>query len=93
MVFFLLQSGCPLKRTYPDYSGGLCPFDKGQKPTDKAKEPQFCGFFVYNEGMIYASFITDSFWGIMEALVPLVVPVVGVALVFRLVFSIMFKDR
>ena len=43
--------------------------------------------------MIYASFITDSFWGIMESLVPLIVPIVGVALVFRLVFSIMFKDR
>lgn len=73
--------------------GGVCPVDKGQKPTKEAKESAKVDFFVYNWGMIYASFIADSFWGIMESLVPLIVPIVGVALVFRLVFSIMFKDR
>ena len=79
----------------PRFFGRSMSFWKGQNLTinRQAKEPLFCGFFVYNVGMIYASFITDSFWAIMEALVPLVVPVVGVALVFRLVFSVMFKDR
>lgn len=42
-------------------------------------------FFCYNEAMSYIQSVIDCFWMIMEALVPLIVPILAVFIVFRLI--------
>lgn len=50
-------------------------------------------FLVYNRVMAYVNVVVDAFWEIMEAFVPVAVPIIVIILIFSFVKGLIFNDR